>query len=416
MLSPSDAAVVARDPALPGLPVLLDGAQVTALLRAPVRRDYLRYKPGTSCVLGGRVELPSGPAGVFVTVYAADGLGKIDKTVAEAPHGAVLHVDRARGLVAALATADRDLPFLAALSREKSRRRALAALLPDRPELETAPLQTLSYKPMRRWVGLLTPYDGPPVVLRSYRVEDAPRAADVVRELASGAPRTPRLLGLDPTLGSLAVEYVEGEPLDLLLAQGDVTAGQLAEVGQALAHLHARRLDGLPARAGTDDATAVRAAAAQVAVLLPELAAQAQGLADDLCRRWPRLRVDPTTVHGDFSADQVVLGPDGVGLVDLDEAAAGEPAADLACAVGALHAAAVLGRGPRDVERWTAALHGGYAERADLPTAARLELHLSAALLRRAVEPFRDCRPDWPAECAELLERAELACPVPALA
>lgn len=59
----ADEAIAARDPALPGLPLLLDAPQLLAALQTAcpnagitqVHVDYLRYKPGTSCLAGLRV-------------------------------------------------------------------------------------------------------------------------------------------------------------------------------------------------------------------------------------------------------------------------------------------------------------------------------------------------------------------------
>lgn len=414
MLSPSDAALVARDPALPGLAMLLDNDAVSALLGTAVQRLYLRYKPATSCVLGGRIQLPSGPADLFLTAYDAEGAVKIDKTVSEAPHGHVLHVDRSRGLVAALSAADRDLPFLAALGHERTRRKALRRLLPSWPGLTSARISTLSYKPMRRWVGLLSSPDAAPVVLRAYRPADAEPAAAVVRSLAGAAPRTPQLLGFDQVLGALAVEYLDGRPLDALLAREDVSGQQLQDVGRALAQLHGRRSADLPTRDMDDAIAAARAAAGQVAVLLPELGADAERLAEELSRRLARLAVDRSVVHGDFSADQVVIAADGaLGLLDLDRAATGDPAADLASLWASVRRGALAdgsGHSRRDV---TTALLAGYADLRALPAQESVRTHAAALLLRRVVEPFRLCAPDWPRQSRLLLAEAVAVLPGP---
>nr|HMQ55578.1 aminoglycoside phosphotransferase family protein [Anaerolineae bacterium] len=63
MLSPADAALVQRDPHLPGLALLLDPAAMLETLQRQVepvqieamQPTYLRYKPGTSCLAAYRV-------------------------------------------------------------------------------------------------------------------------------------------------------------------------------------------------------------------------------------------------------------------------------------------------------------------------------------------------------------------------
>jgi len=65
MLSPPDLDLVRRDAALPGLATVLEPAAMVAALRRhrPGRRycdaeiTYVRYKPGTSCLVGYRVKV-----------------------------------------------------------------------------------------------------------------------------------------------------------------------------------------------------------------------------------------------------------------------------------------------------------------------------------------------------------------------
>ena len=80
-------------------------------------------------------------------------------------------------------------------------------------------------------------------------------------------------------------------------------------------------------------------------MLLPELTERAADLAERIAGRLSGLAPVRVPVHGDFSADQAVLGPDGVaGLIDLDSAALGDPAADLGCAEAAMIAGVLLGQ------------------------------------------------------------------------
>src|SRR5438093_582994 len=84
MLCPADTDLVRRDPALPGLALLLDPDAFAADLRQAVpgieveggRITYVRYKPGTSCLVGYRLAAagyeaarvgagPFGPGGPF---------------------------------------------------------------------------------------------------------------------------------------------------------------------------------------------------------------------------------------------------------------------------------------------------------------------------------------------------------------
>lgn len=395
MLIAADAALVARDPALPGLPVLLDDDLLAEFVGRPVGRRYLRYKHGTSCVLGGVVELPDGPAEVFVTAYGAAGTAKLHKTVKARPPASVLVTDPDRGLLAGLATADRDLPFLALLADAARLQRVLRAVLPDSAGWDGTSWTTLSYKPQRRWVGLLESAGGRRVVLRAYRPADVIAAEHAVRALQELPPRTPRLLGVDRALGLLVLEYVEGRTADRLPAS---SAGSGKSLGTALARLHSCPPGLLALQSPAEGADALRAAAEQVGVLLPEFGPAAQELAGALSRRLMALSPDRVVIHGDFSRDQVLIGADGeVTLLDLDRAGEGDPAFDLASLSASLAAQDVLGAaGPaRYAAELMTQVRAGYAAARALPREEAVVVHTAALLLRRAAEPFRLCLPDW---------------------
>jgi len=145
-----------------------------------------------------------------------------------------------------------------------------------------------------------------------------------------------------------------------------------------------------------------------VSVLLPELGAAAQELAGALSRRLMALSPDRVIIHGDFSRDQVLIGANGeVTLLDLDRAGEGDPAFDLASLSASLAAQDVLGAaGPAgsaaarsvptgDAAAFLTQVRAGYAAVRALPREEAVVVHTAALLLRRAVEPFRLCLPDW---------------------
>lgn len=403
MLSPADRALALRDPALPGLQVVLDREALSELVGCPVTPRYLRYKPATSCVVAARMATGDD---VLVTAYAVAGEAKAVKTVMTAP-GAVLARDTTRLLLATRASADRDLPALARLADLDTCRRLLRRLL-DEPGRDDVQLSTLAYKPHRRWVGLAHVGERD-VVLRSYRRRDAARAAEALQQLHRTGPPTPALLGQDLRVGLLAVQHLPGSDLAHALATGAAGALQVRAAGAALAALHTSGASRLPGRLAADDIAAVQAAADHVAVLLPHLAAAAHRLAEQLSRELADLPAVRCALHGDFSLDQVVLQGPGLSLIDLDRAAVGHPAADLGSAAAALAVA-----GPSDVDgsrRLLEAIEQGYQQVAPLPAAHARAVHTAAALLQRAVEPFRTRRADWPDEVRLLVEAAHHALP-----
>ena len=138
--------------------------------------------------------------------------------------------------------------------------------------------------------------------------------------------------------------------------------------------------------------------------LAPALVPEARRVA----ARLPELPAGPAVaLHGDFSADQVVVGPTGTAIVDWDRAATGPAARDLGSALARLDL-----DGLRGAETATAAdaLLGGYAAVGAPPSAADVVAHRARALLALVTEGFRERRPHWDEEIRAVLRRVEALC------
>lgn len=345
------------NPPLPLWSAFLDQGELAAWLSARglpglQRLRYRRVKPGTSAVAG--LDLDDGPA--FLVSWAQPDPGKIGKYRKRSPQD-VLFED-GRVLLARL-PADRHLPGL-------SRHPALVAHA-----------DTLSHKPMRRWVGRVTTEAGP-VVVRMYTAGVAAGVLERHRAVAAAAPgvaRVRRVLDGDV----LELDHLPGRPA----ADVDWPA-----VGRLLRCWHDTELPATAPAAGRPDWAASAALAAH---LLPDRAERLQALLP-LAGAGAAQGAGSVLCHGDLSPDQVVVGPDGPALIDLDHAGRGGAAWDLASwwvtAPTAARDGLLAGYGldglPGDVRRV-----------------------LPAVCLGRSTEAFRSCRPDWPAEVDRLLDLAE---------
>ncbi len=418
MLLRPERRLVEADPGLPGLGVLLDTRRLTEWLTladpriTAVERRYVRYKKGTSCLVGLRLTVDGEQHGASVLGVGVAGVDKLTKTRDRARRGAVIAADERLHLLATTPAADRDLPALAQFLEDRRRPRLLAGLLPQL-DLRGHGIETLSHKPHRRWVGLLTTRAGERVVLRAYPPDEIGRRRRAIDALADGRPPTPAVLGSVSEMGLLAVEYLPGASLDRALRTGRARRTRLAGAGAALALLHDRDPSSLslPERTLADECRAVELAAGSLADLLPGCSSTVGALAEAITGR---LGQDDSgqqhPLHGDFSVDQVVLGQDGkVAVVDLDSAAIGDPAIDLACATADLAAMAVRDEDGEVEQRRADALLEGYGAVLGVPCPERLAVHTAAQLLRRAVDPFRLCQADWPTAVEALVDRAVAA-------
>lgn len=405
-----------RDVALPGLGCVTDQARLsswlseatgTSLSAVPRR---LRYKPGTSLVLAVDVLPVGAPDGDpatrswVVRSYAPHSADKARKAVNVVPPGSVIADDQQRLLVATTAAGDRALPLLARLAAPEGLRAVVGRVLPDRPELASASLRTLRHNPGRRWVGMLEVDGTPAGLLRGYPSREVRGHARTYAALTGGSPRTPRALGSSRSLGVVAVEWVAGQDLSASCDRSEWVAA-----GASISRLHRR--EGLSLRhvRSREEAAKVCEAADLLAHLLPDVAAEVTALAADVRRRLRRLERERTPVHGDFSADQVIVSRDGTALIDLDRARIGDPAADLGCAVAEVMTRAEedgdVGRG----RRLAAALVEGYTCEGPLPASAMIATQALAFRIRKAIEPFRACRPDWPVQVRARIDRTQAA-------
>lgn len=374
-----------RDRALPGLTTILSSRLLGDWLAEQgeqlLERRYLRYKPGTSCLAGLR--LASGDA--FALAVADEAAPKLDKTVARARPGSVLAVNPGQGLLVARSSADRDLPALQDTGAALAELARKGLDLGDRPSV-----RTLVHKPQRRWVALVTPRptrqggDGPPVLLRAYRRRDLRAALAAHRTIPNhGLLRTPRLLAVGRRYGVLALEYVHGTQVDPDHTDTDV----LEQLGEGLADLHAQPVTELPAMTIADPTETVDL----ITQLLPGLTPLTTEILDRLARVRPAAQPD-VPGHGDLSADQFLITPDGrPALIDWDRAGRGAAGYDLANLVAS-----------STDDHFGRAVLAGYAGLRPLPA---LHPHLARTTLARAAEPFRQNERDWPVQVTRRVER-----------
>lgn len=409
----ADEALAGRDRALQGLGTVLNGDRLAELLAAAmpaaavrsVQPTYVRYKPGTSCLVGCRLESAFGEMSGYVLLYRPNERGKLAKHAA-ARSGAGAQAILLPRYAAAFYPFPLDRRVIAAPALADPGRRGavLRRALPGHPELWDADLTVLRRKPERRLVAKLSTPSGAAAVLKAHAAQFA--CANRAAKLTGGEnPRTPHRLGRSRKWNVVVSEWLPGELLADSLAS---SAAPAAAAGVALAGLHRRH--------ATDDLSCARVAGEQrrlaisartVACLLPRERRAAERLALRLARSLGP-DVVPVTTHGDFSADQVVIDHGVAALLDFDEAVLADPARDLGSFRASLIGDAVAGRlDERAAAGAARALAAGYeAAGGDVPD-GRADLWTAAAILHLVPEPFRRREADWPAQAASLLRRAE---------
>lgn len=347
-----------RDRELKGLALLLDPTALGALVGAPARIRHVRYKPGTSLLASFDTTHGSFWAGVWQDGDKAQSARRRSSAVSALPgiaHSALGPARSDRVLITAITRAERAEPAL----RDAS---------------------VVRHNPGRRLV----------LRTRHEYVKTAPGRADAALQHArrlqsAGIPTVEarRICG-DHTWASPA--WGSGD-----LASHPSVAHATA-AGATLARVHAHS-----SSTPVDETTDARAASAVRAVrtVLPALGDRAHALS--LHRPVTGRR---TLVHGDFSADQVLVdGRDEVRLIDLDRMGTGDPARDLATFAVEEH----VRTGGMAL---TEALFAAYRTSGGTVSEGEWRSWMPLCALERAIEPFRHCEQDWPAVVESRLHQA----------
>jgi aminoglycoside phosphotransferase (APT) family kinase protein len=240
-----------------------------------------------------------------------------------------------------------------------------AAAAPDGP-LTLPGVDVLRYIPLRRMT-----YRGATTVVKLKRPASLARSyARVAAAFAAtrgSAVRAPEPRGLDCARGRFEQELLPGRPLvDVITA--DTAERLLGALGAFQAAVHALPTAGLPALDPAAVAGALAADAAAIAFAVPEHAAALGRVVRRLTGEIAASGAgEQRFCHGDPALDQFLLDGDDLAMVDLEDAAAGDPYADLGALLAALRADVPELCAGAAGERLAAAYLDGYRERAGTP-------------------------------------------------
>ena len=414
MLSPPDRDLVRRDAALPGLATVLDPLAMVAALRR-VRPeigfgdpaiDYVRYKPGTSCLVGYRVKVDGAEVRFGAQARRLDTDDKLAKACAKpgvsGPLGPGRFLIPALAIVIAVFPNDRRLPRLKRIADPAKVRSLIRELAGDHRAARRSRLEMLDYRPERRCVARLVGEAGPVALVKVHAKREFDRACSNAAAFSSHASLlVPIFIGRSPQWRAVAVEWICG-------VVAEPTPAHAVRIGTALALLHAQDVDLAIEMPREAQVRALRTVARDLARLWPPLGMRSRRLAKRLGSALLEEDGPLRPIHGDFYADQVVFAGDRVALIDFDEAALGSPAWDLGNFIGHLHyrnlAGAISAGTPEAVGN---GLIDGYRAAGGEASLREVQLQTAVSLMRLGARPFRERDPLWPERIEQILARVE---------
>lgn len=239
------------------------------------------------------------------------------------------------------------------------------------------------------------------------RIFDVYNGLKLSRASDTSSVQLPRAFAYSEADHMLLLEAIEGRRISDL--HGDDLLHGYHRLGRALAALHNLPLpEGLPTFKRLD-MRRIRRAARIVGQARPDVQREANDLACELAMWWEPSDDLPVCLHGDVHPKNGILQGDRLTLIDLDQAASGNAAADLGSLLASLSYNHCAGLFSEAVARSLGeAFLCGYATLRKLPENPWLRWHTAAALLaERALRAVNRIRPEGLLCLRELLIEAK---------
>ncbi len=420
-LGNKDHDLIRRDTALSGLSLLLNAEHLRRRLSRLIdtsklsdfRLTYLRYKPGMNCLGRYEFQLAGKTQLAYAKAFGADAAIKLDKArmlpQCHGPLGPGRLVVQESNLFISFFPNDLRLKSIARLAEPVARRRLLGRIFDDSFEWDGCEESILNYKPERRLVVHLAHPKGPAATLKLYTQREFSRISQLGKpELDRSELRLPRQIGHSKKHCAFAFDWITGDTLRSYRQDSATVETHFRRAGQLIARYHTSSVAGLGPADEPQQVQILGSLAGQLTFMLPELQDTATKLAEGLQLVPTATAVDLRPVHGDFYDKQVIVGSDGLSLIDLDRTHLGNIHEDLGCFLAHQERLAITnpGAGAEQNSSLSNAFLDGYVEAGGQFDEQQLAGWTALHLFRLSHHPFRDRAKDWPNQTHSILRRA----------
>ena len=422
MLSPDDVALVARDTNLPGLPILFDNAAFANVLPSlcpdvnilAVTSEYVRYKPGVSCLMKYRVKTGNGNTEVYARAHPQDQTNKMSKAVEQTRvpghFGFGAGVVDEHALVVYEFPNDHEMPVVRRIGDPVEQPKLLERVLPKRPDLWNTTTVKLRYKPERRYAARLESDNGIPLAILKICTESEFERAYANSRLfvSEGSLHIPARIGRSRRHNILVYEWLAGKESYREAIDPSQAKAIGRQIGVAAAIMHTQQTDYKLNYTSEVMTGLVQDAAATISLVSALSGERAGELARQLVKAGKNITLQRQSIHGDFSLDQTLMVNDGIAVVDFDRAGCGDGAMDLGKFCADLFLLSINEQMSSDArESMTIGLLNGYEFQTGSVDPKRIDLFEAISLMQLAIEPFRYRHPQWEKAMETILNRVE---------
>ncbi|MDH5327896.1 MAG: aminoglycoside phosphotransferase family protein [Gammaproteobacteria bacterium] len=425
MLSKPDQAFIDRDHKLPGLRLLLDTEQLTTVIQANlpaetvIRVDpiYIRYKPGTNCLVAYHVHTSRRVLNVYARAFGDDASEKQEKLNrddwklrSDTSHSyaqPMINLEK-EAVAVYFFPLDKKLKRIGKFDKASRRLRLLEKLFPDLcVSKEQLQFVQLRYKPERRHVVRVEINQRAFAVLKWYAPQGYEQAkASAQRFSSTERLHIPEILAWDDDNQILAFEWLGSTELTKLIEKGNAALTSVKETGQALAELHRQKIN-TNRLEPFDDLVDIRQTFESVIAICPQLQNLIDKIGASLSHYIKKLEPITTPIHGDFYSDQVLVRENHtVSFVDFDRAGLGDPARDLGNFIAHIERQVIAAKLSRTLaDAICKTFIEGYQPSHQVRS--RIDLYTALGLYRLLPEPFRHRQPNWDVLTQKILAATE---------
>lgn len=419
--SSDDAAVITRDKALKGLPLLFTPALLAQAIEihcpiltiSDLKPTYIRYKPGMNCLIGYDMHVGSDIHWIHAKAFTSTDQNKRDKALQHEATTGPLRVSRIvideADIVVTFFPNDLKLRGLKRLNGAAHQQRLIKRIFSDRPDLWDGDIAMIRYKPERRLVAQLLIKGESKAVIKMHTGNSYTQLRDATKSFKSKGPlKVARRIGHTDRYRVIAFDWLPGDLLSESLYNGAISPDDLLMVGKALTQIHAQHPDRLPRTSHEMEAAHLFAVARQVGQLCPSLDPVLRRTATHLSNHLLHTPRTYASIHGDFYAKQILLQDGNVGVLDFDESAFGNPLIDIGNFIAHMERDRERYGVPTHlIEQHTAAFLEGYCAGDTMPSRASVNLFAAEQLFKLLPHPFRFREPNWPQRIETLLNRVQ---------